>query len=264
MTRLARRATGLVALTLLLAGCAARLPARPSGTSTSHPPAIAAFADATRWCPGLRTLTGELRLSGRVGPERVRARLIAGFAAPAALRLEAVAPFGPPGFVLAGRDNRATLLFPRERQVLEDAAVPDLLDALAGLALDAGDLRRIISGCVGDDAASDGRDHGGGWTSVALGTDRRAYLRVRDGRTVIVAADYGDWQIDYSAHMGGIPRSVRVRRAATGVDLVAEIASLEINVQVPDEAFQVETPPEAEPITLRDLRAASPLHARDP
>jgi outer membrane biogenesis lipoprotein LolB len=264
MTPVALRATALALGTLLLAGCAARLPVRPIGTPRSHPAALVLYGGATSWCDGLRTFTGELRLSGRAGRERVRARLIAGFAAPASLRLEAVAPFGPPGFVLAGRDNRATLIFPRERQVLDDEAVPDLLDALAGLALGAGDLRRIISGCVGDEPASDGLDHGSGWTSVSVGEGRRAYLRAREGRTVLVAADYEDWQIDYSAHLHGIPRHVRVRRAATGLDLSAEIASVEMNVDVPDEAFRVEAPPNADRITLRDLRAASPLHAREP
>lgn len=258
------RGAAVAAVVLLLGGCASRVPPRPTGTASSHPAAEGAFAGATSWCPGLRTLTGELRLSGRAGSERVRARLIAGFASPAALRLEAVAPFGPPGFILAGRDDRAMLVFPRERQVLSDAAVPDLLEALAGLALGASDLRRIISGCVGDEAASDGLDHGGGWTSVAIGAGRRAYLRSRDGRPAIVAADYEDWLIDYGAHVGGIPRTVRVRRASTGVDLTAEIASLEMNVDVPDEAFSVEAPANAEAITLRDLRAASPLHTREP
>lgn len=264
MTPAGRRLTALAAALVALAGCAARLPPRPTGTPTSHPAAELVYADATRWCQGLRTITGELRLSGRVGGERVRARLIAGFAAPAALRLEAVAPFGPPGFVLAGRDDRATLIFPRERQVLADADVPDLLEALAGLTLGAGDLRRIVSGCVGEEPASDGQDHGGGWTSVAVGEGRRAYLRVREGRPVIVAADFAGWQVDYSAHAGGIPRQVRVRRDVTGVDLTVEIASLEINVDLPAEAFSVEAPPNAESITLQDLRAASPLHAREP
>jgi len=257
------RLCALAAIVSLAAGCAARAPARPGSRATSDPSAVARFAAATPWCQGLRTLTGELRLAGRVGTARVRARLIAGFVAPASLRLEAVAPFGPPGFILAGRADRATLIFPRERQVLDDAAVPDLLEALAGLTLGAADLRRVVSGCVGDEAASDGQDHGGGWTSVAVG-DRRAYLRSRHGRVVIVAADYAGWQLDYSAHAGGIPRTVRVRRVATGVDLTAEIASLEMNVDVPDAAFDIDVPQSAVPITLDDLRAASPLHARDP
>ena len=258
------RAVAVVALAAALAGCAARVPARPPAASTPDPSAVARFIEATRACPGMRTLTAELRLAGRVGTERVRARLIAGFAAPASIRLEAVAPFGPPGFILAGTDNRARLVFPRERQVLDEAAVPELLDALAGLDLGAGDLRRIVAGCVADAAAGDGRDHGRGWTSVSLGADTRVYLRVRQGRSVVVAADHDGWLLDYAAHLAGIPRQVRVRRAGTGVDLTAEIASLEINVPVPDEAFVVDTPANAQPITLRDLRAASPLHAREP
>lgn len=258
------RLLAVVALAAGVAGCAARMPARPPVTSTPDPSAVAIFTAVTRACPGMRTLTGELRLAGRVGAERIRARLLAGFAAPASIRLEAVAPFGPPGFILAGVNDRARLVFPRERQMLADASVREVLDALAGLDLGAGDLRRIVAGCVADAAAEDGRDHGGGWKSVALGPGTRAYLRRRDGRTVVVGADHHGWQIDYAMHVAGIPRQVRVRRADTGVDLTAEIASLEINVPVADAAFVVDAPAGADLITLRDLRAASPLHAREP
>ncbi|MFP5378171.1 MAG: hypothetical protein ACLGHP_00120 [Vicinamibacteria bacterium] len=258
------RLAAVMALAATLAGCAARVPARPPAASTPDPSAVARFVEATRACPGMRTLTAELRLAGRVGTERIRARLIAGFAAPASIRLEAVAPFGPPGFILAGVNDRARLVFPRERQVLDEAAVPDVLDALAGLDLGAGDLRRIVSGCVADAEARDGRNHGRGWTSVALGAETRVYLRERQGRTLVVAADHDGWQIDYAAHVAGIPRQVRVRRAGTGVDLTAEVASLEINVPVPDAAFVVDAPANAEVITLGALRAASPLHAREP
>ena len=71
------------------------------------------------------TLTAELRLSGRAGDEKLRGTLHAGFAAPASLRVEALAPFGQPFFILAGRDNRATLLLPREDRVLRDAPVAE-------------------------------------------------------------------------------------------------------------------------------------------
>src|SRR5690606_37651943 len=98
---------------LALAGCAARLPARPGGPATPDPTAVSAFIQATAHCAGLRTVTAALRLSGRAGGERLRGTLHTGFASPASLRVEAVAPFGRPLFILAGRDNRATLLLPR-------------------------------------------------------------------------------------------------------------------------------------------------------
>ena len=169
---------------------------------------------ATAACKGFRSIEGELSLSGRAGGERVRGRILTGLESGGAVRLEAVAPFGAPFFVLAGRAERATLVLPREHRVLKDTAVADVLERLTGLALGADDLRLIVSGCLVERAApSDGRQWGGGWRAVTIGPDRVAYLRVANGQPVLAAADYGPWHVDYSAHAGGFPRVVRVRRA---------------------------------------------------
>ena len=50
--------------------------------------------------------------------ETLRGRVLAGIAAPGRLRLEAVAPFGPPVFILAASGTSATLLLPRDNRVL--------------------------------------------------------------------------------------------------------------------------------------------------
>ena len=70
---------------------------------TYDPTAVEAFNTATRSCVGLKTVTAEIRLSGRAGTERIRGTLIAALAAPASVRFEAVAPFGAPFFILVLR-----------------------------------------------------------------------------------------------------------------------------------------------------------------
>ena len=88
-----RRGTGLASLVLLAvaaSACAAKAPTRPGGTPVEAPEAPQAFAAATAHCAGLRTVTATIRLAGRVGTQRVRARLLAGFAPPASLRLQLV------------------------------------------------------------------------------------------------------------------------------------------------------------------------------
>ena len=42
----------------------------------------------------------ELGLAGRAGSQRLRGRVVAGFERPASMRLEGVAPFGPPAFTI--------------------------------------------------------------------------------------------------------------------------------------------------------------------
>lgn len=257
----ARRAAARAAacgLVLLAAGCAARGPVRPGGAAGDDPAALAALASATAHCSPLRTATAEIRLSGRAGPQRIRARLLAGFAEPSSVRLEALAPFGAPALVLAADGSATTLFFPREKQVLREAPVASVLEALTGLALDAAELRRMIFGCLAP-AGGHGERYGAAWQAVAAG-DTRVYLR--DG--VPVAADYRGWQIDYAGHLSGVARQVRVRRtvAAGPIDLTATLGEVELNVDLDPRAFVVDVPADAVGISLDDLRQSSPLTAR--
>jgi hypothetical protein len=247
-----------------LSACAARLPPRPAGTTTADPTAVDAFTAATRACRGFRTLTAELALSGRAGGESIRGRVHAGLESGGAVRLEGVAPFGAPVFILAGRSERATLLLPRERRVLKDTAVSEVLERLTGLALGADDLRLMVSGCLADNAApSDGRQWPGGWQAVTLAADRIAYVRVRQGQPVVVAADYGPWHIDYSDHAGGYPRVVRVRRSGdAATDITARVGDLQVNTTIDPRAFAVDIPSDADPMTLDELRSVAPLKAQ--
>ena len=255
-----RGAAGFVLL-LQLSACAARTPPRPAGTPTPDPSAADAFIAATASCKGFRSIEGELSLSGRAGGERVRGRILTGLESGGKIRLEAVAPFGAPFFILAGGSDRATLVLPREHRVLKDTAVSDVLGRITGLSLSADDLRLIVSGCLVDKASpADGRQWGGGWRAVTIGPERVAYLRVLNGQPVLTAADYGPWHVDYSAHANGFPRLVRVRRAGdSAIDITARIEQLEVNTQINPLAWVVEIPSDAEPMTLDELRSIAPL-----
>lgn len=247
---------------LTMASCAARMPARPSGSATPDATAVDAFTQATKQCAGLKTMTAELRLSGRAGDERLRGTLLTGLAAPGSLRFEAVAPFGQPFFILAGRDNRATLLLPRENQILKDAPVPDVLARLTGLSLSATDLRLILSGCLSDGAApSGGRMYDGNWRAVDLASGVVAYIRPINGAPTVVAADHGHWRVDYAMHRSGFPRQVRLRSTAGDVDMTAALEQVEINTAIDPRAFEIDVPATADPITLDHLRSVVPLRA---
>lgn len=260
----------LLVISVFASACAARIPPRPVGPPVPDPTAADAFATATASCMGFRSIEGELSLSGRAGGERVRGRILTGLESGGAVRLEAVAPFGAPFFILAGRNERATLVLPREHRVLQDTAVAEVLERLTGLTLGADDLRLVLSGCLVQRAApSDGRQWGGGWRAVTIGPDRVAYLRVQNGQPVLIAADYGAWRIDYSAHAAGFPRVVRVRRALGprslgegGIDITARIEQLEVNTQIDPRAWVVDVPSDADPMTLDELRSIAPLAER--
>lgn len=256
MTRV-RPAIAVAVIAMATAACATRMPSRPAGRATADPGALTALTAATPHCRPLRTASTELRLSGRAGDARLRARLLAGFAEPASVRLEVLAPFGGPALVLASDGTVSTLVFPRERQVLRDAPVADVLDAVAGLRLGGDELRQVLFGCLVGEAGQ-GERYGEAWQAVVDG-DSRVFLR--DG--IVVAAEHRGWQVDYADHQGGIARTVRVRRGSpAGVDLTAIIGDLQTNVDLDARVFTVDVPPDASSITLDDLRRSSPLAAR--
>src|SRR5512138_3465167 len=113
-----------------LTACAPRRLALPTDTGAPFPDFADVHAQLSTACRGVRTMTAELGLSGRAGSDRLRGRVHAGFARPDSMRLEGVAPFGPPAFILAARDRTATLLLPRESSVLRDQQADAILGAL--------------------------------------------------------------------------------------------------------------------------------------
>jgi outer membrane lipoprotein-sorting protein len=251
-----------IACAVALNACAARVPPRPAGAETPDPQAVDAFNQATKSCAGLKTLTAELRLSGRAGTEKLRGTLHIGLAAPGDVRVEALAPFGQPFFILAGRDNRATLLLPRDDRVLRDAPVADVLERLTGLSLTATDLRLLLTGCLSVPAnPANGRAFSNGWRAVTLASGTVAYLRSLDGRPTVVAADQGSWRVDYAMHQGGWPRRVRIRSLSGDVDMSADIGEFEMNTEIDSRAFEVNVPANAAPMTLDHLRSVVPLRA---
>ena len=213
----------------------------------------------------MRTLTAELALSGRAGRQKLRGRVVAGFARPASMRLEGVAPFGPPAFILASRPEMTVLLLPRESRVLRGARAEDILGALTGVTFAPADLLAILTGCVVPAPQSTaGRLHGNGWASIDLMGGATLYLQRRGNAWQLRAAKRTGWQIEYPAWSGPFPLSVRLQAddVALMVDLTAAISQVETNVDLDEKAFTVTVPSDAEAIPLEELRQNGPLGER--
>jgi hypothetical protein len=214
-------------------------------------------------CTGVRTLTAEIGMSGRAGRQRLRGRVVAGFARPASMRLEGVAPFGAPAFILVARGENATLLLPRdEPRVLRGPKPEDILGALTGVALGPADLQAILTGCVVPaPQAMEARRHANGWASIDLAGGARLYLEPARGGWTLRAATRAGWQIEYPAWSANFPQSVRLQSSQpdVNVDLTAALSQIETNKDLEDAAFTVNVPPGADPITLDELRDSGPL-----
>lgn len=213
----------------------------------------------------MRTLTLELSLSGQAGGRRLRGRAIAGFERPASMRLEGVAPFGPPGFILASRGDTATLLLPRDNRVLRGARAEDILGALTGVALAPADLQAILIGCVvAMPTATGGRLHQNGWASIDLAGGATLYLQRQGAEWQPRAARRQGWQIEYPEWQGGFPRAVRLRSVGpeVDVDLTATVSQIEANIDLDPAAFAVNVAADAGALTIDELRDAGPLRGQ--
>jgi hypothetical protein len=247
---------------LALDACAARRLTLPADPGAPFPDFANVYAAVTASCGGVRTLTAELGLSGRAGGRRIRGRAIVGFARPDSLRLEGVAPFGPPAFILAARRATATLLLPRDNRVVRNAPPEDILDALTGVRLSPADLQAVLTGCVAPAATPvAGRLHQNGWASIDLEGGTALYLQREGSEWRVRAGRRREWQIEYPTWQGAFPGAVRLTSltGSVDVDLTAAISQLETNVQLDDTAFTVDVPSGAIELSLAELRDAGPL-----
>jgi hypothetical protein len=217
----------------------------------------------------------EIGVSGSAAGRRVRVRMLAGVAAPASVRLEALAPFGAPVFIFAATNDDAALIFPSDDRVLEHGQPDQVLDAVAGVPLDAADLFAALTGCAPAFPQASARDLGDDWRVVRLAAsgvgynlflhrDRpalpwRLVATTREGTT-----DAG-WRAEYRDFQNNLPRSIRIagvgpfdqpRNAA--FDLTLALSQVETNVALEADVFRPAIPPGADPITLDELRRARP------
>jgi hypothetical protein len=241
--------------------------------ATGQPSAEALVgADAARRsCGAVTGFTAEVSVAGRLGGDRVRGRLLVGFAGGGRARLEALAPFGQPLFVLVVAGAHGTVVLPRDRTVVADVAAADLLEAMTGVPVDGDDLAALLTGCVvPGGSASDGRQLGDAWSSAALGGGRAtAYVKAagRDGPPRIVAARVssragGALTIGYGRFgADGLPRLVRIERPPPGDPLALDLtlSHMDTSAAPDDAAFRVAVPPDFVPIALDELRRAGRL-----
>ena len=254
----------LLLAALVIVGACGRTaaPSFPTGAGTPFPEFASAYAEACNTCRTVKTLTVSLALSGKAGPTRLRGRVDAGFAVPSQMRLEGRAPFGRPIFVLTADRDRAVLTLPRDRRVLTGASAAEIVEALAGVALDADALRTIVSGCgiTIADAPPDGRSFASGWAAVTVGSGV-TYLRRSSSAWQIVGATHDTLSVFYSDFQDGRPTTVNLRAGASGAtaDISFHLSQIDIHPTLEPQTFEQEIPADATPLTLDELRRAGPL-----
>jgi hypothetical protein len=250
------------------AACGARSPrvTLPAGAGTPFPEFSHAVTEATAECTAVTKLSASIKLSGRAGGSKLSARIDAGFAAPAQVRLEGfprVSFGGKPFFILVSRGEEATLVMPRDARVLRGAAPAAIVEALAGVPLGPDDLMAIAAGCgLRSATPSSGRSFADGWVSVEAG-ETSVFLRQMQGRWRVAGARRGSLSVTYTDFTAGRPLTVQVSTPASGgtagAELVLRLSQIEIDPPLDDRVFEVVVPADAVPLTLEELRRAGPL-----
>jgi hypothetical protein len=266
-------ATGLLlSIAIGSSACASRAFAPPAPGGTPAPDGVAQFQQAVSGCAAIDTLTAEAGLSGRVAGARARGRLHLGLSRSGGFRIEGVAPFGAPVFVLAGRSEAATLVLPRDQRVVANVPARDLMAALAGVTLEPGELLELMTGCLGhreriaDGSSAPTAQRAGRWTWVRTPAGIETWLDAAGSAPLIVAARRGALIVDYPQRAAGPPRTIHiVQQEASGArvaDLTLRLSDVELNATLANAAFDVDVPAGATPMTLDELRRSGPLGAR--
>lgn len=246
----------------LAAACAPHAFRLPSGPFQPIEGGAELFDAVTRRCEAVRTLRAEMAVTGRVLGERVRGRLLAGLERGGHLRLEGVAPFGAPLFIVVARAEQATLLLPRERRVLEGTSAADLLEALAGIRLTGDEFFDLLTGCFGRGLAVRGaRAAGREWAVVDFDEGGVAYLRRQTAIWQLLAGMRRALAVEYTRTAGLLPSTVRCRVEAgsESTDLRFGLGDADTNVPLDPAAFSVVLPADAVPLTLEELRRSGLL-----
>jgi hypothetical protein len=238
----------------------------PEGPSPAASDGREVVAEATAACERVTSMTAEIAVSGSVGGQRVRGHMIVGVARPSSVRLEAAAPFGAPLFIFVAHAGDATLLMPRDDRVLEHGKPEDVLDAVAGVPLDPIDLRAVLTGCALAPDVAAARRPNADWRIVPDGPGQ-VYLQ-REGPSgpwrlaaaTRTPAGGNGWRAEYRGFQDGLPREVRLASTTPDrFDLRLALSQVDTSVALGADAFQVQIPRAARPITLAELRASGPL-----
>jgi hypothetical protein len=149
----------------------------------------------------------------------------------------------------------------RDNQVLEHGRPADILEAVAGVPLDARQLRATLLGCPTDgDAVPQASRRIGDWRTASNGSSELYFRQTPPGRWGLVAVVHRDpgwpeWRAEYRDVSSQLPRTVRlVSIEPERFDLRLALSQVELDVSLPPAAFEVRILPSAVPITIDELR----------
>jgi hypothetical protein len=240
----------------------------PPGPGAPSADGAEAFAQAVATCQGITSISAEVAVSGAVSGRRLRARLLAGLAAPDSAYIEAPAPFGSPLFVFAAEGGEGTLWLPRDRRVLQHGRPADVLEAIAGVRLAPEGLRAALTGCTRLADVRTARQPNDTWRVIP--GEIEVYLhreRVSEPWRLVAVVHHDpggpEWRAEYRDFLNNLPRTIRLASSRAGrFDLRIALSQVEVNVPLEAATFRLQVPAGTAPMTIEELRQAGPLAER--
>ncbi len=234
--------------------------------TTPHTDALTAIRYHESMRVRVRSIRAEARIDQRDRSGRIRGTVMMFVERPNHVRFDAMTQFGPAAILTSnGRDFALTDL--RENTYLEGPTCPRSIARLVGIPLSGEDVSRVLLGgtpvieaterqveCTGDGAyritLSGGRDHRRQVIELAV---REQDLRAppEEQRLRLVKSEVFDargrtqWRATWDDHrvlplgeMGvAMPFEVRFEDPSRGVDTLMRFQSIDLNVDVPPDAF---------------------------
>ena len=247
------------------AACGRSMFVPPSTPGVPAPDAEQAWKQASSACRDARSYSALLRVSGRVGNERLwPVEIESAVTADQSIYLNAVAG-GQTVFVLAGTAGRASLWL-RADQRVTTAATSDILDAIIGLSVSPAELLAILAGCVARDMAIVRAERQGQFLTIST-KDASVYLTQQAGTWRTHAAVTPSFTIEFGGAPGPAPAEIWMWSApnAPRASLHLRASEVAINSTIPADVFTLPSAAKAAtPLSLEELRASGPFRNRAP
>ena len=253
----------LLPVAVVAAGCAARVFTPPVGPAVPFADAPQVWEQVTAPCRDAQRYVAQLRVQGWVGSrdQRIAQTLDGAVTRGDDVYLE-LRMVGTTVFQMAGQAGQSTIVFPRDERVLT-APTRDIVSALTGLQWGGRELLDVLSGCVASPAGAVSGERAGSSLRITLSPTTHAWLRERDGRWQVWAAQVEGWPVEYQMFSGRWPSTVHVTATgATPLDLRFTVSQVKVNIDLPPAIFTATVPSHFQTITLDDLRSIGPLRDR--
>jgi hypothetical protein len=261
--RSALSAASSAALLMCASSCASVPFVPPVGPGEPAPDAAAAWAQATRACRGVASYKASLRVSGRIGGERLPTTIdIATGATPTGIRLEGRAA-NRNLFQLAGTSDEATLYLDDGHRSATGRP-EDLTDALMGVKLGPGRWLALLTGCVATppDFISGAR-YG---ADLAVTTPSgRVFLALVNGVWRSAHGTFDGLVVTYRRFSSTLPDEWSLSSEAgrdPSIGLSVSVDDMTTGGPIASSVFTLALPGNVTPMSLDELRQSGPLRRK--